>query len=404
MASLLDTLFGAPGSDQSQAMGLLADGLINGKGARGFSAANQFYAQAPQRAMQQQLAQMQLERERLGLDKARREDSIEQQIGAAAKSSYRSPEMAAAMSAGPTPDGGAVPQVASGFDGKAFLDQLFQINPMKAVAFEQSMAKDNSPLSVAPGASLVDRKTMKSVFTAPTAPKEESMPASVKEYEYAQNQGYKGSFEQFQQAQKRAGASNTSISVNTEKSLLSNMGEGLGKAMVEARTNAQGALSTIGTVGRLNEALNSGQAMAGPGTTFRQFGLQIGNVLGVTGKDAQEKLLNTRQAVQSLAQLELDAAQQMKGQGQITEAERSIIRRAASGDVDSMTVPELRLLGGVLDRSARTKIRSYNTQVAPLKSNPNAAPLAPFLDVQEPEAAVTPGVMRFDARGNLITR
>jgi len=182
----------------------------------------------------------------------------------------------------------------------------------------------------------------------------------------------------------KAGASN--ISVNTEKSLLNEVAGGLGKGITDAKAGAQSALGTIGTVNRLMDALDSGKVMAGPGTKFRQFGLQVGDMLGIAGKDGQEKMLNTRQAIQSLAQLELDGAQQMKGQGQITEAERSIIKRAASGDVDTMTTGELRLLGGVLDRSARAKIRGYNAQVKPLASNPNAAALAPFLNLEEPSA------------------
>lgn len=196
-----------------------------------------------------------------------------------------------------------------------------------------------------------------------------------------------------------AGAARTNVSVNTEKPFLNEVAGGLGKSIVDAQGGARSALSTISTVNRLNDALDSGKVMAGPGSTFRQYGLQLGSMLGVGGKDAQEKLLNTRQAVQSLAQLELDGAQQMKGQGQITEAERSIIKRAASGDIESMTAPELRLLGGVLDRSARNKIRSYNNQVKPLLTNPNAAQLAPFLSVEEPPArapAASGGVRRYN--------
>jgi hypothetical protein len=139
---LLQDFLGAPGSDQSNMLGLFAQGLSQRNGVGGLLAANQFAAAAPQRAMQQQLAQMQLERERLAFEKAKRDDSMEQQIGAAAKSSYRSPGLAQAMSTGPMPDGGAVQQVASGFDNKAFLDQLYGINPMKAIALEQSMKKE----------------------------------------------------------------------------------------------------------------------------------------------------------------------------------------------------------------------------------------------------------------------
>jgi hypothetical protein len=205
-------------------------------------------------------------------------------------------------------------------------------------------------------------------------------------------------FQTYEKGKAAAGAARTNVNVNTEKSLLNEIAGGLGKGITGSQDNARGALSTIGTVNRLNDALDSGKVMAGPGTSFRQFGLQIGNMLGVGGKDSAEKLLNTRQAVQSLAQLELDAAQQMKGQGQITEAERSIIRRAASGDIDSMTVQELRLLGGVLDRSARTKIETYNQQVKPLLNNPNAAAIAPFLEVKMPPQRANGGVRRFDPK------
>jgi hypothetical protein len=389
---------------QSQAIMALSGGLLSANGSQGLGAgllgASQAMQAAKAQALKEQILRMQMERQQFDLDRAQREDRIEQSLGEAAKGAYRSPETATAMSMGPTRDGSLPPNVAPGFDAQGFLQKAYGISPMRAMQFEQSLAKDNTPITVAPGASLVDKRTFQPLFTAP---KEKATPSAIQEYEFAQSQGYRGSYEQWTKEQKKAGASNTSISVNTEKSLLNDIAGGLGKSITEAKGQAQAALSTINTVNRLNDALDSGKTMAGPGTTFRQYGLQIGNVLGVTGKDAQEKMLNTRQAIQSLAQLELDAAQQMKGQGQITEAERAIIRRAASGDVDSMTTGELRLLGGILDRTARSKIRGFNQQVAPLKNNPNAAPLVPFLDVAEPEARKpAAGVLRFDAQGNLI--
>lgn len=342
---------------------------------------------------------MRMEADQLGLERAKREAEAERQMQDAAQGSMISPERATALSMGPMPDGSVVPQVQPGFDTKAFLSRLYAINPLKAAEMERSLAKDNKPLTVAPGASLVDPRTLKPVFTAP---KEEATPAAIREYQFAQSQGYKGTFEQWDTARKRAGASNVSMSVNAEKPLLNEIAGGLGKSLVDAKGGAQAALSTIGTVNRLMDAIDSGKVIAGPGTTFRQFGLQIGGMLGVSGQNAQEKLLNTRQAIQSLAQLELDAAQQMKGQGQITEAERAIIRRAASGDIDGMTVPELKVLGGILDRTARSKIRGFNSQVKPLISNPNAAPLAPFLSVEEPPQRQAPNVLRFDAQGNPV--
>jgi hypothetical protein len=265
------------------------------------------------------------------------------------------------------------------------------MSPLQALQMQAAAAKDDAPIKLGAGDTLLDRKTLQPVFTAPD---KKSLPAAIQEYEYAKAQGYSGSFDQWDQARKKAGATNVQLAVNTEKSLLNDLAGGLGKSMVDARSGAQSALGTIGTVNRLMDALDTNKVMAGPGTTFRQYGLQVGNLLGVSGKDANEKMLNTRQAIQSLAQLELDAAQQMKGQGQITEAERSIIRRAASGDIDGMTTGELRLLGGVLDRTARSKIQGYNSQVKPLMSNPNAAPIAPFLNVEEPPARPAAGGIR----------
>ncbi len=62
------------------------------------------------------------------------------------------------------------------------------------------------------GDTLVDEADpSKPLFSAPQKP--ESMPSAVREYEYAKDQGYQGTFEQWDTARKRAGAS--SVSVNT---------------------------------------------------------------------------------------------------------------------------------------------------------------------------------------------
>jgi hypothetical protein len=179
------------------------------------------------------------------------------------------------------------------------------------------------------------------------------------------------------------GAPKTNVVVNAEKPLVNELAGGVGKALETSRANAQGAASTISTAQRVRRAVDQG-IIAGPTASARVSLSQIGQVLGVNGKDDAEKLLNTRQAIQGLAQLELDAAQQMKGQGQITEAERAIIRRAASGDIDSMTAPELVLLTQTLEKTARAKIASHSSQVDKLSKMPSAAPLLDLMRVDMP--------------------
>jgi hypothetical protein len=54
---------------------------------------------------------------------------------------------------------------------------------------------------------------VKEAYRAPAKP--EAMPSAVREYEYARQQGYQGTFQQFQLEQRRAGASSTSVSYGT---------------------------------------------------------------------------------------------------------------------------------------------------------------------------------------------
>lgn len=423
---VLDSIFASSTDDPRYAanMALFAS-MMQGDTPGGLFQHAQMLAGAKDKQRKAKMEEVQLQRGLFELNKAKRDEDTEVQIGEAAKAAYRSPETARAMSMGPTEDGGNVPSIGPGFDTKGFLGRMWSIKPMQALAMEQSMGKETafgkidpdkftpeslkafmqtggkdysllqprSKVEVGPGGQAFDpyRTPAGTVLSDPNKPFTMGPQGLVPNLPY----------QQYETNKARAGATN--VSVNTEKNLLGGLAEGFAKSITGAKEGAQAALSTINTVNRLNDALDSGKVLAGPGTTFRQYGLQLGSMLGVGGKDGQEKLLNTRQAVQSLAQLELDAAQQMKGQGQITEAERAIIKRAAAGDVDGMTTGELRLLGGVLDRSARFKIRGYNAQVQPLKSMPNASAIQPFLEVAEPEQRQgAGGVRRFNPQTGRI--
>ena len=189
----------------------------------------------------------------------------------------------------------------------------------------------------------------------------------------------------------------TSVNVNTAKPLLNTIAEGLGKNIDASLSNAQAAIPAIQTAQTLKQAADSGKLIAGPGSTFRVLGLQVGQMLGVGGKDGAEVLANTRTAIQSMAKAELDAAAQMKGQGQITEAERGIIKRAAAGDIDSLTAPEIRLLAEGMEKTARYKIKQHQANVTRLGQMPGAAPIIPFYSVEDPAPySGSSGVRKFN--------
>lgn len=199
-------------------------------------------------------------------------------------------------------------------------------------------------------------------------------------------------YQQYELNKAAAGAArvNNNVAVNTEKSLLNEIAGGVGKQVDASLSAAKGAASTISTLNNLDAALNSGKIMAGPATAPAQIALQLGAQFGLGGKNTQETLQNTRAAMQAMAQLELDAAGQMKGQGQITESERAILRKAASGDIN-MTLPELKTLSSVSRRTAQARIQQHNQNVQPLLQNPNAAAVAPFLTVQPPQGGASGG-------------
>ena len=121
--------------------------------------------------------------------------------------------------------------------------------------------------------------------------------------------------------------------------------------------------------------------IAGPGANVQILLGQIGQKLGVGGSNNTQVLQNTAVAMQNLAQLELDAASQMRGQGALTEGERGILRKASGGDITKFTAPEVSALINTLDKRAKIRIQSHNAKVDMLSN-------------MQPDAATQLGAMR----------
>lgn len=179
----------------------------------------------------------------------------------------------------------------------------------------------------------------------------------------------------------RSGASNVSVNTAT-KPMLNELGKGVGEGITNAWTGAQSAVGTLNNVQQMREGLSN--AIVGPGANQRVTLSQVGQVLGVNGKDATEQLQNTRMLMQGLARQELSAAGQMKGQGQITEAERGILKRAEAGQINDLTKPELDTLLGALEKTAKGRIATHNQNLQRLRQDPNAAGVAQYMQVDVP--------------------
>jgi len=303
------------------------------------------------------------------------------------------------------------PGIPASFDMPGYAQAMMGINPMKGMQLMQSLQKELpvdkispekfTPASLAKFAQsrnygdLVPRDKLEFVEGVGVNPYDpananRAIPNPNKPFamDASGNIVPNRAYQDYEIRKAGAGAARTNVSVNTEKSFLNEIAGGLGKQIEASTGQARAASDSLRTIGALNEALNSGKVMAGPATKPAMLLTQLGAQLGLAGKDSKETLEKTRAAMQQMAQLELDAAAQMKGQGQITENERDIIRRAASGDI-SMTLPELKTLTASLEKTARYRIERHNQNVQPLLANPNAAALAPFLTVPAPPQPAT---------------
>jgi hypothetical protein len=188
-------------------------------------------------------------------------------------------------------------------------------------------------------------------------------------------------YQQYIERTARAGA--PSVSVNTAtRPFLSEIGRGAGEAVTAAYNGAQSAVGTIQNVNQIRQGL--GNAILGPGANVRVTLAQIGQTLGITGKNTEEQLQNTRAVVQGLARQELSAAAAMKGQGQITESERAILRRAESGQISEMTGPEIKTLLGALERTANYRFGLHEQNMQRLRKDPNAQGIVDYMQVQRP--------------------
>lgn len=296
-----------------------------------------------------------------------------------AGSGARSPEANAAMQGGINQ--AALPRM----DWDAYQGRVDAIDPMKGLALRQMLAKDDAPMVLPEGGTLI---TKGGRVLAQGTQKPATTPSAIQEYQFAVGQGYKGSFEQWDTTRKRAGAS--SISVNMDKGFGDAFAKDAAASLGASRDKARGAANTLRTLDQIENAINTGKVVTGPAASAQTLLLQVGETIGVTGDNTEEKLANTRKLMQGAASLAVDGAAALQGQGQITEGERELVNRMAGGNIDQMTIPEIRSTVGVLRKVNTLRIQAHQEQLK--KVGPEFGKFAPFYDVQLPESTVAPNV------------
>jgi len=213
----------------------------------------------------------------------------------------------------------------------------------------------------------------------------EALPTDVRAPEYLTGRSLAGTGQEgigivSKYRQDIAPKTNTNVEVKMpgNQQFLAGVGGDVSKTLNELTMGARSANETLQNVERMLPALD--KAIVGPGADYRTAMLRIGQQLGVAGADATEQLANTRTVVQGLAQQELDAAAQMRGQGGLTEGERGILRRAAAGD-QTLSAAEIKQALSTAQKTARYRLAAQEDYVQRASKLPGFEQFAPMYQV-----------------------
>jgi hypothetical protein len=215
-----------------------------------------------------------------------------------------------------------------------------------------------------------------------TLPSKENKPAtSIEEYQFYKSQGGTKSYGDFIQGKTPSTTVNVAPS---DKKFAESFGTATAGAVENTFNKAQSAQNTLSTIATI-KPLIKGDVFAGPLSSSEATISRLGAKFGITSGTTQEKLNATTQAMQGLASLELTAAEAMKGQGAITDFERTLIARAAGGDLAKLTQKEVLGLLDALEKVSQKKIDTHKTNLVRLRKRPDTSALADFYELDAPK-------------------
>jgi hypothetical protein len=218
-------------------------------------------------------------------------------------------------------------------------------------AYMQGLKKDNTPIKVGKGESLVNPQTFQPVFTAPEEAKytfapngqivdlskpdttqnyaKPDLPSAVQEYQFAQGQGYRGSFNDFLISQKRAGASNVNIDMKQQGEEAKTVGKYFGDQYADIQKAGLAATGKINKVNRLNQLLQGVDT-----GKFTPAGVEVASAAQSLGLNIDPNLGN-KQAAQALSnEMALELRNPSGGAGMpgaMSDQDREFLRSMTPG-------------------------------------------------------------------------
>lgn len=250
-------------------------------------------------------------------------------------------------------------------------------------AYVAATRRDNTPkyTTVAPGGTVFDERAGKPVYTAP---KERELPSEVREFEYARDQGYGGTFAQFKLEGKRASA--PSVTVNTEKGYGERIATGLADRDLSAIDAARAAPDMIASAQRIQAILANQKPITGTGADAR---LVLAKALQTAGLTQGGDVVATENLQRELSQATLNAIKSSglgSGQG-FSNADRDFLSKAAAGTIQ-VNAETLAKTAELNERAARRSIEVGNAALKRVRSAPGMGTLPFGPDISQPSGNV----------------
>jgi hypothetical protein len=363
----------------------LAAGLLSGRGnlggimGRSLMDAQRAYLATSEDKRRNKLAELQASQVQIELDKAaqqKKQQALLDQFRASIPAptalgnvDWKSGQM------GPTND--RVSQVGQIDPLQLLMHGAMKSGALSPIDYIKAQQKDDALTTVPAGATVL--KGGKPIFSAPDKPKTPPEKWELYQLSGAPQKGI--GFDEWNRANLKSGANNTSVRIDNK------LGEGLAKEVgpmiADSAQAASGAQQQIMNADTIIKAVDSDRMLAGPGSTVRLKSLQIGQVLGVGGKDSAEVIGNTRSVIQGLARATLSARAALKGQGQVSDFEGRLLAKAESGEIDDMTGAEIKQLAQTNRRLASMLVEKHKSLLKKAKSNPATAGVADFFELPD---------------------
>ena len=373
------------------AAGLLSDrnplrgGIAGANGyMQAMAAAKKAKQDEEERRMRLAMQQTQLQTALAQAEQQRAEQARARAVEDAYRGALRTPEQAAmARNGGPTnAAAAAAPGMAPQLDQQALLRSLAQADPVAAAKMlnQQPDYKvvGGSLVAVGPGGKVSE------AYRAPDKP--EAPPASVREFEYAQQNP---AFNQWDRDRRRASAQNITLPKIDLK-----LGEGVaaqvGPMAKASREQAMSGIRLVDSASRILDAAERGNLYAGPLANLQLKTAQVADVLGIAGKDTVEKITNTRNVIRGMAEQAVQARSQLGGQAQISNSEQELLNKATAGDIGELTAREVTQIAALNDRLGRQLYSLHGQMLQNLGAQPETAGLARFYKVPDLPPPRTP--------------